>query len=48
MSATKYQICSIKTHVCFFFISMSLQGYLDYKETPTPYDHHRALGIALL
>jgi hypothetical protein len=24
------------------------QGYLAHKKTPTPYDHHRALGIALL
>ena len=25
-----------------------LQGYLANKKPPTPYDHHRALGIGLL
>ena len=25
-----------------------VQGYLDHEKHPTPYDHHRALGIGVL
>ena len=31
-----------------FLLPERLQGYLAHKKTPTPYDHHRALGMTLL
>jgi hypothetical protein len=29
-------------------VALALQGYLAHKKTPTPWDHHKALGTGLL